>query len=63
MAYGPETLDCTIPGTTQMPHMLENIGADNVKFTDNEMKQFNSELASMKLKEHVCLRAFKCFQT
>ena len=33
-----------IPGTTQMAHMLENIGADNVKFTTDELKEFNKQL-------------------
>jgi len=33
-----------IPGTTQMAHMLENIGSDAVRFTGDEMKQFNLEL-------------------
>ncbi|MBS1947705.1 MAG: aldo/keto reductase [Bacteroidetes bacterium] len=39
-----------IPGTTQMAHMLENIGADDVKFTADEWKQFNTELATIKIK-------------
>lgn len=39
-----------IPGTTQMAHMLENIGADDVKFTADELKQFNSELAKIEIK-------------
>ncbi|HKR04524.1 MAG TPA: aldo/keto reductase [Bacteroidia bacterium] len=39
-----------IPGTTQMPHMLENIGADDVKFTSEELSQFNKELAEIKIK-------------
>ncbi len=39
-----------IPGTTQMAHMLENSGADNVKFTTDELKQFNTELSAIKIK-------------
>lgn len=39
-----------IPGTTQMPHMLENIGADDVKFTSDEWKNFNTELAAIEIK-------------
>lgn len=39
-----------IPGTTQMPHMLENIGADDVKFTSDELKTFNTELAAIEIK-------------
>lgn len=33
-----------IPGTTQMAHMLENIGAEAVKFTVAELKEFNNQL-------------------
>ncbi|WP_136669416.1 aldo/keto reductase [Flavobacterium sp. H122] len=33
-----------IPGTTQMAHMKDNIGANNVKFTSNELQEFNKEL-------------------
>jgi len=33
-----------IPGTTQMAHMLENIGGDGVHFTADELAQFNTEL-------------------
>lgn len=33
-----------IPGTTQMAHMQENIGADTVKFTTDEWKEFNRQL-------------------
>lgn len=39
-----------IPGTTQMPHMIENIGADGVRFTADELKQFNAELANIEIK-------------
>jgi aryl-alcohol dehydrogenase-like predicted oxidoreductase len=39
-----------IPGTTQMAHMLENIGGDDVRFTGDELKQFNSELAKIEVK-------------
>jgi len=39
-----------IPGTTQMAHMLENSDADNIKFTADELKQFNAELAGIKIK-------------
>jgi len=39
-----------IPGTTQMAHMLENIGADKVRFTGDEVKQFNVELAKIEVK-------------
>ncbi|WP_264564346.1 aldo/keto reductase [Flavobacterium sp. N3904] len=33
-----------IPGTTQMAHMIENIGAENVKFTAAELMEFNKQL-------------------
>jgi aryl-alcohol dehydrogenase-like predicted oxidoreductase len=33
-----------IPGTTQMSHLLENIGAEEVKFTATELKEFSSQL-------------------
>jgi aryl-alcohol dehydrogenase-like predicted oxidoreductase len=39
-----------IPGTTQMAHMLENNGADNVRFTSEEIKQFNAELSKIEIK-------------
>ncbi|MCD0487775.1 aldo/keto reductase [Pedobacter sp. MC2016-14] len=39
-----------IPGTTQMQHMLENIGADEVKFTTEDLKQFNLDLAAISIK-------------
>ncbi len=39
-----------IPGTTQMAHMLENIGADSVRFTTDELQQFNVELNKIEIK-------------
>jgi aryl-alcohol dehydrogenase-like predicted oxidoreductase len=38
-----------IPGTTQMPHMLENIGAANVKFNPSELKEFTKQLNEIKI--------------
>lgn len=38
-----------IPGTTQMAHMHENIGADKVKFTKDEWQQFNKELEAIQI--------------
>lgn len=38
-----------IPGTTQMAHMLENIKAEQVKFTADELKQFNTEIDAVKI--------------
>jgi aryl-alcohol dehydrogenase-like predicted oxidoreductase len=39
-----------IPGTTQMAHMLENNGADAIRFTAEELSQFNAELARIQVK-------------
>ncbi|RYY46741.1 MAG: aldo/keto reductase [Chitinophagaceae bacterium] len=39
-----------IPGTTQMAHMLENNGADSVRFTEDELKNFNTELSKIEIK-------------
>jgi aryl-alcohol dehydrogenase-like predicted oxidoreductase len=39
-----------IPGTTQMAHMLENTSAGNIKFSADELKQFNQELATISIK-------------
>jgi aryl-alcohol dehydrogenase-like predicted oxidoreductase len=39
-----------IPGTTQMAHMQENIGADDIRFTADELKQFNTELSKIEIK-------------
>lgn len=38
-----------IPGTTQMQHMLENIGANDVKFTSNELQEFNEQLNAIQI--------------
>lgn len=39
-----------IPGTTQMAHMLENNGADDVRFTADELRSFNTELSKIEIK-------------
>jgi aryl-alcohol dehydrogenase-like predicted oxidoreductase len=39
-----------IPGTTQMAHMLENIGADNIRFTADELKELNMALSDIVIK-------------
>jgi aryl-alcohol dehydrogenase-like predicted oxidoreductase len=36
-----------IPGTTQMAHMRENIGADAVRFTATELAQLNHAVAAI----------------
>ena len=38
-----------IPGTTQMAHMLENNGADQIRFTA-ELGQFNTALSKIEIK-------------
>jgi len=38
-----------VPGTTQMAHMLKNIGANEVKLTVEEWQQFNKELEAIKI--------------
>ncbi|MBC6992022.1 aldo/keto reductase [Hymenobacter sp. BT491] len=39
-----------IPGTTQMAHMLENNGAEAVRFTADELQQFSAELAQIQVR-------------
>jgi aryl-alcohol dehydrogenase-like predicted oxidoreductase len=36
-----------IPGTTQMAHMLQNIGAAAVRFTPSELSELNSAVAAI----------------
>lgn len=38
-----------IPGTTQMAHMLENTAVDSVKFSPDELQQFNKEVNVIKI--------------
>lgn len=38
-----------IPGTTQMAHLMDNIGADNVKFTATELEDFTTELNNIQI--------------
>ncbi|MNK59956.1 putative oxidoreductase YdbC [compost metagenome] len=38
-----------IPGTTQMEHMLENAGADNIKFSGTEFQELSKELNAIKI--------------
>ncbi|MEY4432688.1 MAG: hypothetical protein RLZZ44_818 [Bacteroidota bacterium] len=38
-----------IPGTTQMAHLIENIGAEEVKFTATEFKVFNNQLNAIQI--------------
>lgn len=38
-----------IPGTTQMAHLMDNIGGENVKFTAAELQEFNKELNNIQI--------------
>lgn len=38
-----------IPGTTQMAHLMDNIGGENVKLSSTEWKAFNDELNTIQL--------------
>jgi aryl-alcohol dehydrogenase-like predicted oxidoreductase len=38
-----------IPGTTQMAHMLENIGAAAVRFTPPELAELNAAVSAIKI--------------
>ncbi|ALG75308.1 aldo/keto reductase [Azospirillum thiophilum] len=39
-----------IPGTTQMPHMLENIGATSISFAPDEISELNAAVAAIKVR-------------
>ncbi|WP_298969278.1 aldo/keto reductase [uncultured Roseobacter sp.] len=45
LAQGPSIVP--IPGTTQMPHMLENAGAAAINFTPDELGELNSQVAAI----------------
>jgi aryl-alcohol dehydrogenase-like predicted oxidoreductase len=36
-----------IPGTTQMAHMIQNVGASSLAFTADELKELNSSLSDI----------------
>jgi aryl-alcohol dehydrogenase-like predicted oxidoreductase len=38
-----------IPGTTQMAHMLENVGATSVRFTPSEVAELNASVSAIKV--------------
>jgi aryl-alcohol dehydrogenase-like predicted oxidoreductase len=38
-----------IPGTTQMPHMLENVGAAAVRFTPTELAELNAAVSATQI--------------
>lgn len=39
-----------IPGTTQMPHMLENVGASAIHFTAEELAEFDRAVAAIEIR-------------
>jgi aryl-alcohol dehydrogenase-like predicted oxidoreductase len=39
-----------IPGTTQMPHMLENIGASKVRFSAAELAELNQAVSAIQIR-------------
>ncbi|MFK7743949.1 MAG: aldo/keto reductase [Roseobacter sp.] len=45
MAQGPSVVP--IPGTTQMPHLVENAGATKVTFTSGELAELNGQVAAI----------------
>jgi len=48
MAWKPWIV--AIPGTTQMPHMLENIGADAVDFSSTEIQELDAAVAAISVR-------------
>jgi aryl-alcohol dehydrogenase-like predicted oxidoreductase len=39
-----------IPGTTQMAHMLDNIGASDVRFTSSEIAELNRDVSAIEIR-------------
>jgi aryl-alcohol dehydrogenase-like predicted oxidoreductase len=39
-----------IPGTTQMAHMIENIGSDKVQFTGDEIAELNKSVSTIQVR-------------
>lgn len=48
LAQGPSIVP--IPGTTQMPHLLENIGARDVRFTAQELAELTGALDAIEVR-------------
>jgi len=38
-----------IPGTTQMSHMIQNVGASSITFTPDELKELNASLVNVQI--------------
>jgi hypothetical protein len=49
LVIGSKTLDCSYSGTTQMSHLMDNIGGENVKLSSTEWKAFNEELNTIQV--------------
>lgn len=47
LAQGPSVVP--IPGSTQMPHLLENLGATDVRFTPEELAELTSALDAIEV--------------
>ncbi|WP_246251837.1 aldo/keto reductase [Parasulfitobacter algicola] len=47
LAQGPSVVP--IPGTTQMPHLMENIGATEIDFTSVELAELNRAVAAIEI--------------
>jgi aryl-alcohol dehydrogenase-like predicted oxidoreductase len=43
LAQGPSVVP--IPGTNKLPHLMEDLGADAVRFTPEELRELNAALA------------------
>lgn len=39
-----------IPGTTQMTHMLQNVGASAVRFTPAELTELNASVSAIEIR-------------
>ena len=39
-----------IPGTTQMAHLIQNIGADAVRFTPSELVELNAAVSAVEIR-------------
>ena len=48
MAQGPSVVP--IPGTTQLPHLRDNIGATQVRFTDDELAELTAALDAIEVR-------------
>ena len=48
MAQGPSVVP--IPGTTQLPHLRDNIGATQVSFTDDELTELTAALDAIEVR-------------